>query len=279
MKIKIVADSSANLFSLAGIDFASVPLKVNCNGKEYVDVPSLDLAGMVYDLKHTKSRSGTSCPNVQEWLDAFGDAEWIFAFTITSNLSGSYAAAVQAKEDYLAEHPQAKVCVVDSLTAGAEIAMLAEKARDCLLAGSSFEETEAAVREYATHTRTLFSLESMTNLANNGRVSAAAAKLAGILGIRAIGKASDVGTLEMLCKCRGEDKALATMFEEMLKNGFCGGCLRISHCMNPKAADQLKKLALDRFPQTRVIVEPCGALCIFYAEQGGLIIGYDDIAG
>ena len=33
------------------------------------------------------------------WKEAFGDAEAVFAVTITSNLSGSYAAARTAAED------------------------------------------------------------------------------------------------------------------------------------------------------------------------------------
>ena len=40
-------------------------------------------------------------------------------------------------------------------------------------------------------------LESLRNLANNGRVNGAIAKIAGILGIRMVGKASLEGTLEL----------------------------------------------------------------------------------
>ena len=42
MNIKIVADSSANLPALAGIDYASVPLKIVTDEKEYVDDANLN---------------------------------------------------------------------------------------------------------------------------------------------------------------------------------------------------------------------------------------------
>ena len=62
-------------------------------------------------------------------------------------------------------------------------------------------------------------LESMKNLANNGRVSPIVAKLAGMLGIKVIGKASREGTLEQIEKCRGAAKALPSIVENMISLG------------------------------------------------------------
>ena len=138
-----------------------------------------------------------------------------------------------------------------------------------------FESVVKAVHTYQTSTRTLFCLQSLANLARNGRVNPAAAKLAGVLGIRVVGKASEQGTLEMLHKCRGERKAMDTVFAEMVSNGFCGGRLRISHCQNGEAAEALKQAALAAYPGSDVKIMNCGALCSFYAERGGLIIGYE----
>lgn len=278
MKIKIVTDSSSNMFSLPGVEFASVPLKIITAEAEYVDGPELDVAAMVDALKVTKGKSGTSCPNVNDWLEAFGDAERIFAITITSNLSGSYAAAVQAKEDYEENHPGAKVCVIDSLSAGPELRIIGERIRDALVSGKVFEEIQQKIAQFQAHTHTLFSLQSLTNLARNGRVSPAVAKIAGILGIRVVGAASEVGTLEPLHKVRGEKKALETLFSEMVKRGFQGGRVCISHCFNPESAQQLKDMILRKFPRSSIYTEPCTALCSFYAERGGMIIGYTDLA-
>lgn len=97
MTHKIVSDSSSNIFSITGADYATVPMKVIA-AKEYIDTPQLDLQGMVEDLKAHKGKSGSSCPNVGEWLEAFGDADMIFGVTISKNLSGSYNAAQQAAE-------------------------------------------------------------------------------------------------------------------------------------------------------------------------------------
>ena len=118
-------------------------------------------------------------------------------------------------------------------------------------------------------------LESMKNLANNGRVSPVVAKMAGILGIRAIGKASDHGTLEMLSKARGEKRALETIVEHMKALGYAGGKVRIAHCLNEGAAKALKEQIQSTFKAVNVQICKCGGLCSFYAEKGGMLIGFE----
>ena len=275
MNVKIVADSSANLPALAGIAYASVPLKILAGEKEYVDNAALDTEQMVSDLEAYQGRSSTACPSVGEWLEAFGDADYVFTIAITSNLSGSHNAAVQAKDMYEEMHPDRHVCCLDSLSTGPEMVLVAEKLVELLDAGLDFETVEAQVREYMKKTHLLFSLESMDNLAKNGRVSKVAAKAAGILGIRVVGKASDVGTLQQLHKCRGEKKALQTMLEEMVAHGFTGGKVRIAHGLNENGAKALLEVIRSAYPNIEATIVPFGGLCCFYAERGGLMVGFE----
>ena len=276
MQYKIVADSSSNIRALEGVDFASVPQKIITKEKEYVDTPDLDLEQMVTELKAYKDTSGTSCPNVFEWTEAFGDADGVFAIAITSNLSGSCNAARQAAEDYMAANPGRKVCVVDSLSAGPELRLIAERIREGVQAGRAFEEIEADTRAYMNHTHLLFTLRSLNNLARNGRVSPAVAKLAGVLGIVVVGKASDEGTLQQMHKCRGEKRAIETLYKEMKQHGYAGGKVRIGHNFNPAGAQQLCDMIHAEYPQADIEIELSAGLCMFYAEVGGLMVGYED---
>ena len=275
MNVKIVADSSANLPALAGIAYASVPLKIVTDEKEYVDDETLDTAAMVADLEAYKGRSGTACPSVGDWLEAFGDAEYVFTVAITSNLSGCHNAAVQAKRVYEEQHPDRHVCCLDSLSTGPEMVLIAEKLRELIDAGLDFAAIEAEIREYMKKTHLLFSLESLENLAKNGRVSKVVAKAAGILGIRVVGKASDVGTLQQMHKCRGEKKALATILEEMEKHGFTGGKVRIAHGLNENGAWAMLEVIRRAYPNIEATIVPFSGLCCFYAERGGIMVGFE----
>lgn len=275
MEYIIVADSSADLGHMATPGFRSVPLKIVTDEKEFVDDSQLDLDALLDYLAGYKGRSGSSCPSVGDWLEAFGDAEAVFVVAITSGLSGSYNAAVQAAGVYMEQHPDRKVCCLDSLSAGPELALTVEKLQELIGAGLSFEETEIQIRAYMKTTHLLFSLESLNNLARNGRVSTLVAKAAGLLGIRVVGKASSEGTLQPMHKARGENKAMAVIAREIREAGFRSGKVRIDHCRNEAAADALAGLIREDFPDADIKIGLCSGLCSFYAEKGGLLVGFE----
>ena len=276
MNYKIVSDSSSDLKELSGIDFESAPLKIITDNKEYIDDASLDVVGMLSDLKTYKGKSRSSCPNSEEYLRAFGDAENIFCITITSNLSGSFNSASIAAKQYKEAHPDCNIHVIDSLTTGPETALVIEKLRSLILEGEDFESIKEEITDYNTnHTRLLFALESMHNLANNGRVNPIVAKMAGLLGIRAIGRASDVGTLEMICKSRGPVAMVNDIFANMVGDGYKGGRVKIHHANNLSATELLISKIRESYPDAQIDVGFAGGLCSFYAEQGGLLIGIE----
>ena len=275
MNYKIVADSAANTYELQDTPFAFVPLTIHCEGREFIDTPNLDLEEMLAFLRKTKEKSSTSCPNMQDWLDAFGDAEEVYAVAITGSLSGSYNAAEQAKKAHLEAHPNAKVHIINSLSAGPEMTLIVERLAALKKSGCSFEETVAGITAYCQKTKLAFCLESLQNFARNGRVSIAKAKLVGALGVRIVGKASDEGTLQQESLCRGADKGLETLMNSILQNGYAGGRLMIHHCHNEKAALALKDALNKRFSFADITVRHNYALCSFYAEEGGLLVGYE----
>ncbi len=274
MTYKIVSDSSSNLLLWDKVSYETVPLKIISSEKEYVDNASLDVFAMVEDLKTVKGVVKTSCPNTGEWLDTFEGADCVFAITITSNLSGCYNAALVAKEQYVEEHPEAKICVIDSYSTGGEMQLIIEKLTELINMGKSFEEIEKEITLYKDTTHLMFSLQSLTNLARNGRVSPAVATIAGVLGIRVVGAAVE-GVLHPSDKVRGEKKALTTIFNNMKKAGYCGGKVRINHCFNEESALTVKSKILEEFPSADIEISPCTALCSFYAEMGGLLVGFE----
>ena len=273
--VKIVADSSANLMSLNTVAFDAAPLKIITAQREFVDDRNLDLNEMIAYFKSYKGRSQSSCPNPEDWLATFGDAEDVFCVAITSGLSGSYNAACIAKEMYETEHPGRRVFVIDSLSAGPELTLLVDKLEKLVVAGKSFEEICAYMPEYQKKTGLLFMLESLNNFASNGRVSPAVAKIAGVLGIRIVGKASDAGTLEPTDKCRGEAKSLNAILKHLKDSGLKTGNVQLAHCQNESAANALKSMIETDLPGVAVKIGINLGLCSFYAEKGGLLVGFE----
>ncbi len=275
MKYKIVTDSSADMTSLDRVPFASVPLKIITSEKQYVDDESLNLPEMISDLREYSGRSSSSCPNVGDWLDSFGDADAIFCVTITKNLSGSYNSAKSASDEFVSEKEGRLAHVVDTLSTGPENFLIIEKLRELIEEKLDFNSIVEKINEYKKNTHLIFALESLRNLANNGRVSHAVAKLSGMLGIRVVGKASNEGTLELTDKVRGIEKTLATILKNMKSCGFSGGKVRIHHCENESGALSLRDKLKALYPNAEIAVSTTRALCSFYAEKGGLLVGYE----
>ena len=273
--VKIVADSSANLMELKTVAFDAAPLKIITAEREFVDDRNLDLDEMIAFFKSYKGRSQSSCPNPEDWLTTFGDAEDVFCVAITSGLSGSYNAACIAKEMYETEHPGRRVFVIDSLSAGPELTLFVEKLEELIVAGKSFEEICDYMPEYQKKTGLFFMLESLNNFAANGRVSPAVAKIAGVLDIRIVGKASEVGTLEPTDKCRGEEKSLKTILKHLKESGLKTGKVILAHCLNESAANTLKNMIETELPGVAVKIGKNLGLCSFYAEKGGLLVGFE----
>ena len=164
---------------------------------------------------------------------------------------------------------------MDSLSTGPESALIIEKLSELIMAGNDFDTIVAQIKEYQKRTHLIFALESLHNLANNGRVSPLVAKVAGVLDIRVIGKASEEGTLEMTNKVRGSYKTLMTIMENMKNTGYEGGKIRIHHCEKPDIAKVLKHEIKKLYPEADVKIRTTRALCSFYAERGGVLVGYE----
>ncbi|MBE6629727.1 MAG: DegV family protein [Ruminococcaceae bacterium] len=273
-KIRIVVDSSADIFHFDQVEVAVAPLKITTQTAEYPDTPALDVSAMTAALASYKGKSGTACPSFGDFTDAFGEAEYIFCITITSQLSGTYNVAVSAARSYEEEHPDRRVCVIDSRNTGPGMRLLAEKIVQLAKEGLEFDEICERVLAYRAQTELLFLLESLNNLANNGRVSRPVAALAGFLGIRMLGRAVQ-GVIKPIAKPRGEQKSLDTMYARMRELGYCGGKLRISYCEKESVAAGLAARVRADFPEADIDIYPARALCSFYAERGGIIAGFE----
>ena len=275
MQYKIVADSSSDVRALEHVDFASAPLKITVGETTYVDNNNLNVGELTQTLRTFKGRSITACPSPEDWLERFGEADRVFCVAITSTLSGSCNAARLAARDYESAHPDRKVFVIDTLSAGPELALIVEKLEEMIVEGRDYETICHDIMAYLKTTKLTFMLQSVRNLANNGRVNPAVAALVGLLGIRIVGIASDHGDLQQMAKSRGDKRGMADMIKIMKELGYKGGKVLIHHCENLPAAEAFKKKLLEINPLAKIKIDTTGGLCSYYAEDGGMLVGFE----
>jgi DegV family protein with EDD domain len=272
LTMRIIADSSCDLYTLDIDDFVTVPLTVYTDERSFIDETSLNIKDMLDYLASYKGRSYTSCPSVDAWLKAFEGADEIFVATVTSALSGSYNSAMTAAGIYMEDHPSAKISVIDSLSTGAEEILLLYKLKDLIRAGGTFEETDRKIRAYLKTTRLFFSFFSLHNLSQNGRVSKAAAAALCVLNISVTGTASPEGKISVTGKARGEKKSVRTLVQDMKNAGYRGGRAVITHVENEPMASSLKQAVLNEYPSAEIHILPARGLCSYYMERRGVVI-------
>ncbi|MCQ2494781.1 MAG: DegV family EDD domain-containing protein [Lachnospiraceae bacterium] len=270
---KFVADSSCDVDMLDGVKIETVPLTISTDERDFVDTMDMDVHEMLDYLLEYKGRSYTACPSTESWLKAYEGADELYVIAMTSHLSGTYNSACVARDIYLESNPDAKICIVDTLTTGPEMRLTIEKMIEWKKAGKSFEEISAGVKEYLDSTRLFFAFKSLHNFAQNGRVNKLVAAMVEKLNITITGTASEEGNIQPGQKIRGTKKVVNHLLDEIQKAGFKGGKLRICYIENEELArlvsDGLKAL----YPGLESQIYPARGLCSYYGERGGIIIG------
>jgi len=279
MTWKIVSDSGCDFQKIKDLavttNFERVPLTIQVGNEIFTDDAELDIDEMMEKMYATSTASKSACPSPDDYLKSFAGADNIFVVTITGTLSGSNNSAQLAKKLYQEEHPNVNIHVIDSLSAGGEIDLIVHKLNHLIGQGLSFEEVAQAITDYQEKTKLLFVLSKVDNLVKNGRLSKLLGTVVGLLNIRMVGEASSQGTLELLQKARGHKKSLTAAFEELLKAGYAGGEIIIAHRNNTKFCQQFSELVKEKYPKASITIIPTSGLCSFYAEEGGLLMGYE----
>lgn len=279
MTWKIIADSGCDYREIADLatdtSFKSVPLTIQVDSEIFVDDANLDIDLMMEKMYATSTASKSACPSPDDYLRSFEGAENIFVVTITGALSGSHNSAQLAKKLFLEEHPTAHIHVIDSLSAGGEVDLIITKLNELIKEGLSFDQVVEAITHYQEKTKLLFVLAKVDNLVKNGRLNKLIGAVVGLLNIRMVGEASETGTLELLQKARGAKKALTAAVDEVLKAGYKGGRIIIAHRNNEKFCQQFTEVIKEKFPAAEISFLTTSGLCSFYAEEGGLLLGYE----
>lgn len=278
MAWKIVTDSGASLLDIShltqDIDYEIVPLSIITDTEEIMDVPGIDLDEFVEKIKVAKTTS-SACPSPDMYLQAFGDADKVICFTITGTLSGSFGSADVARQHALEKNPDRQIHIFDTLSAGPEQDLLIKKLITFIESGLDFDEVVEQIYAYHQHTDLLFLLESIENLVKNGRVNKMIGSLVGLLNLRLVGERSSDGRIELANRARGTKKGLKILLDEMIGKGYKGGKVEIAHMGNESLAKTMADRIREQFSEALIDIRQGSALCYYYAEKNGLMIGFE----
>lgn len=277
MAFRIIADSSCDIFGLenkpADLYFNTVPFVITVDGKDFVDDERLDVNELVEAMSVSR-KSHTSCPSPADWIREFGSEGDVFAITISSNLSGSYNSACTAREMVLENDPDRNIEILDSRGTGPSLSMTIYKLQELIADGLKFEDVKNEIHKFMADHKLIFALSSYHNLVNNGRMPKIAGIVLGHLGLWGVGIASEEGTIKMKKVVKGGRRTLQVILNDFKERVADKESIVISHCRNELFAQNLKKAVEVDYPGKIVKIISTRGLCSYYAERGGIIVGF-----
>ncbi len=281
MTWNIVTDSSSDLLSAPldenGLQLTVAPLRILVGDHEFVDNDTLVVDDLLGAMDKERAASSSACPSPDAFARAYEKADCSICFTISGALSGSYNAAVTAKEMVLEEYPDKQICVIDSKGTAGTLVLLVQRAKEILTKNPHIDPQElfAQMRDYQASLRLVFTLECFDNLVKNGRMRPLVGNLLKTLGIHIVAEATLQGEIAVTGKARGALKTYQNMIDYMKTCKDCTGAqVMINHCKNQDGAEKLANMIQTQLPVASVELMECRGLTSYYAMEKGIIVGY-----
>lgn len=197
-KVGFVIDST---FTYKNEDITVVPLKLIIDEKEYIET-EFDYSIAVKALQEGKILK-TSQPTPSLYVDAYEHQlslgyEHVICLTISATLSGTINGANVARDIVDSNN----ITVVDTQSATIGSAYIIEQALEYANKGKSYEEVLAYINELITKGSIVFSVDNLSTLVRNGRLSRVSAFIGGLLKVKPILRFKE-GVLTVENKARG----------------------------------------------------------------------------
>ena len=211
----------------------------------------------------------------QAWKEGYTD---LIHTSINSKGSATYGNALQAREEFYEDHPEARdtfhIYIIDSHNYTMSYGWPVLEGARMAAAGKEAEEIVSYIQDWVDHARVIFAALDLRFAKKSGRISPAAAFVGDAIGLKPLITFED-GEAKILSKARGEAKTYQTIVEHMRDSKDCTGAeVVLSHCENLTGALRLKELILTELPVKDVTILSCRGLTSFYAMENGLILGY-----
>lgn len=213
-KIAIVVDSGSDVNKKFKDQYniKSLPLRINIEGKEYIDGVDIEMAEVLRRLEETKVT--TSLPSGQDIVDALEALKnegytHVIVVTISSGLSGTYNAIRNISNDI----DGLTVSVFDTKNISLGSGHLAIRAAQNVEKGMSFDDVVNDLHASINKSKVFFTVGSLDYLIRGGRIGHVAGTVANILNIKPIISCNEEGIYHTVDKVRGERRVIKKMIE------------------------------------------------------------------
>ena len=278
----IMTDSCCDLSAemAAELELEVLPLSLEMSGKTYRnwldgrDIPFADFYARVR-AGETATTSAVSVGDYEEHMRPILESgKDILCICFSSALSATYQSACIAAEGLREEFPDAKILVVDSLSASMGQGLLVYL---CVMEKRRGADVEA-LQDYAEATRGKvchwFTVDDLNHLKRGGRINAATAMFGTMLSIKPVLHVDDQGRLIAVSKARGRKASLLELVDRMAKTAVApaGQTVFISHGDCEEDARFVADTIRSRFGTTDIRINYVGPVIGNHSGPGTMAL-------
>ncbi len=271
-------DLSKEFLSELGVPCRSLCFRFEGEDREYdnYELSAKDF----YDQMRAGGVAKTAAVNNEAFKEAFKEQLEqgldVLYIGFSSGLSTTYNSARIAAEELLEEYPDRKVLTVDTLAASAGQGMLVALAVKMKNEGASIDEVAKFVEDNKLKLCHWFTVDDLVYLKRGGRVSAAAALVGGLLGIKPVLHVDDEGHLINMEKVRGRKAALSSLADKYGETADDkeGGLVYISHGDCEDDANTLASILNERYGAKVSVITNVGPVIGAHSGPGTLALFY-----
>ena len=274
MEANLIVDSCVD-FNEDTENIPRVPFRIIIDEEEIVD-ENTDIIELIRKMKKSRNQIKTACAPPEDFINKMKTQASNFIVTISSQLSGSYNSAVVAVETIKDKFPETFVHIFDSKTAAAGETLLALKVKQLIEENLNPHDIIEQAEKYISKLNTLFILESLDNLAKNGRISNFKAILANIMNIVPIMGEDGEGRIVLKEKVRGKRKAFSRLVDMLAEYNidFENTVLGITHVNCLEKAERLRDAIKAKYNFKDIKIFSSAGLSTVYADDGGIVIAF-----
>ena len=174
-----------------------------------------------YDALRNGSKITTSLLNTHLFLEHFREAlekgQDVIYISMSSGISGTYQAAMNAKQELEEEFPERYIHIVDSRGCGFGSGLLAIRAAELKKMGTPVRQVGAMLDAEVPHMCQYFTVDDLNFLKRSGRVGGATAMIGTVLNIKPILYGTADGHIVSCAKVRGRKKAIEAIADAYAK--------------------------------------------------------------
>ncbi|MHA0858334.1 DegV family protein [Paenibacillus sp. CMAA1364] len=279
MSIKIITDSGSDLpveyinkYNISivnlSVHFANESMPADMNAETFYT-----------KMRESKDLPTTASPSPQDFLEKFKEVQQgtdILVICMSSNISSTYQAAVIAKEMYVEEGYTNVIEVLDSKTFSGGLSLVVGMAAKWSQTCSNLSELKDKVVHQIKDVKAYFTLETLDNVIRGGRLNRLSGAVASMLNIKLLLKISEEGTVDVIEKTRGLQKAMTTLLSRLdeKQHDYETAVIAIVHSNCEKRAVEIKERILEKHPFKEVMFSNMGPIMGTYAGEGGIGIAF-----